>query len=223
MSKLLPRDPLLREQIIGLLLLLVGLTSFAVIAYQVVQQNALVLLDLQLTRWFEARGTPEVTRWMMVFTDLHGTLGVMALSGLLAIWLMWQRAWHWLWTLLLCVGGGKLLNVGLKYLFQRPRPEFEDPLVFLTTYSFPSGHTIGATLFYGFLTFYLWRRFPSWLGRSLLLLLSSLLVAWVGLSRIYLGAHYLSDVIAAVSLGLAWLALVFIAEAYWRQRQQPLG
>jgi undecaprenyl-diphosphatase len=104
------------------------------------------------------------------------------------------------------VGGGSLLNVLLKHFFHRQRPVLENPLVTLTSFGFPSGHTMGATLFYGVLALFVAQSVRAWWLRVLAWSLASVAVLLIGLSRIYLGAHYLTDVLGAFAVGLAWLA-----------------
>lgn len=99
-----------------------------------------------------------------------------------------------------------LLNVVLKELVQRPRPEHIN-LVTETGFSFPSGHSMVAMAFFGLLVWLVWKyekdrtmRFACCAGFSLVILL-------IGISRIYLGVHYASDVLAGFCISLAWLAL----------------
>jgi undecaprenyl-diphosphatase len=112
-----------------------------------------------------------------------------------------------------------LLNKFLKYIFHRPRPHFDDPILALTSYSFPSGHTMTATVLYGVLAALLVTKIERRSLRVLVVLLASGLIAVVGFSRIYLGAHYLSDVLGAIAEGIAWLSLCLTAVySVWRQR-----
>jgi undecaprenyl-diphosphatase len=104
------------------------------------------------------------------------------------------------------VGGGALLNLALKHLFHRQRPVLENPLVTLSSYGFPSGHTMGSTIFYGVLALIVAHSIRSWSRRVLVGCIAALAIALVGASRIYLGAHYFTDVIGAIAVGLAWLA-----------------
>lgn len=121
----------------------------------------------------------------------------------------------------LAVPLGMLLNVLLKHIFQRARPSFEHPLLSLTTYSFPSGHTAAATLLYGVVGAYLVCNCQGW-RRLLVVVWAVGMVALVGLSRIYLGVLYFSDVIAAIASGTGWLAVVLTAVMTWRKRQAHL-
>src|SRR5439155_11271838 len=102
---------------------------------------------------------------------------------------------------------GMLINLVLKAAYERLRPHFDDPLLVLTTFSFPSGHAAGAVLFYGVLAAFLVSRFYDWRARAACVAGAVGAVALVGFSRMYLGAHYLSDVLAAVCSSTVWLVL----------------
>jgi membrane-associated phospholipid phosphatase len=121
------------------------------------------------------------------------------------------RQWYWVLTLAAAVGGGMLVNVVLKASYERMRPHFEDPLLVLTSFSFPSGHAAGATLFYGVLAAFLVSRTYDWRRRAAIVAGAIVAVALVAFSRMYLGAHYLSDVLAAICSSTVWLVLCLSA------------
>lgn len=99
-----------------------------------------------------------------------------------------------------------VLNQTLKFLIQRPRPEgFR--LAVETGFSFPSGHSMVAMAFFGLLAWLVWRYEGDKLMRRLCCIAFALIVVMVGVSRIYLGVHYASDVLAGFCVSLAWLAL----------------
>lgn len=204
---------------IGALALAGALFLFGQIAEGVMSADWITILDLQVSQWFHARATPPLTQFMLLVTRLHSTAGILALCLLLGWRWVRTRSWDWLVTLVLTVPFGMLLNLFLKNLFQRARPSFQDPLLTLTSYSFPSGHTAAATLFYGLLAAYLVCRVKSWPWRAFVVCLAVALVALVGLSRIYLGAHYLSDVLAAVAASSGWLVFSLTAAGTWRRRR----
>jgi len=110
-------------------------------------------------------------------------------------------------TLALATIGGVLINVMLKTAYERSRPHFDDPLVTLGTYSFPSGHTAAATIFYGTLAAFLVTRYRNPRIRVGIVAAAVAMIVLVALSRMYLGAHYLSDVTAAAASSTAWLVL----------------
>ena len=121
------------------------------------------------------------------------------------------------------MGGGSLLNLAIKTLFHRHRPVFENPIATLTSYSFPSGHTMGSTLFYGLLALFVAMDAERWSSRVLALLIAFLFVLLIALSRIYLGLHYLSDTMGAMAAGLAWLASCETAIEIMRSRRERLN
>ena len=205
---------------LGVLVLMLCAFIFSHIAKDVVTLDETTTLDLHLSQWFHSHATWWLTQFMLLLTHLHSTLGILGLSVLLAIYWVRIKAWDWLITLALTVPVGMLLNVLLKTIFQRTRPAFDTQILTLDSYSFPSGHAAAATLFYGVLAAWLICTTSSWRWRVLIATLASLLVALVGLSRIYLGVHYLSDVLAAVAASSGWLTFSLTAVAIWRRRRR---
>ena len=190
----------------GILAALCTAALFALVALHALHPGALPDLDQQIADWFHVRASSGLTVAVLAFTHLHGTIGILSMSALLALRLMRDKTWSWLLVLVVTVPGGMLFNYGLKYLFQRVRPQFEHPILVLHSYSFPSGHTIGAALFYSVLAAWLTTR-PAGAQRRLAIVAAAVaLTALTGLSRIYLGAHFFSDVIAAMLEGWGWFA-----------------
>ncbi|MEX2416754.1 MAG: phosphatase PAP2 family protein [Paenibacillaceae bacterium] len=113
------------------------------------------------------------------------------------------------------VSGTALLNTLLKLLFQRTRPVIH-PIIVETGYSFPSGHSMGAFTLYGTLTLLLWRNIPSRSGRALLVGFSLFMILCIGLSRVYLGVHYPSDVIGAYLVsGTCLIVIIVLLHSQW--------
>lgn len=191
----------------GILAVLSAAALFALIAVHALHPGVLTELDQRIADWFHVRAWSGLTLAMLAYTHLHGTIGILSMSALLALMLLRRRAWPWLLTLIVSVPGGMLFNYLLKHLFQRVRPQFEQPILVLHSYSFPSGHTIGATLFYSVLAAWLMSRPTHAQRRPHIAVLAILLTLLTGLSRIYLGAHFFSDVLAAMLEGLGWFAL----------------
>lgn len=215
------RARLSRDSYLGLELTVgaVVLTGFAWlfggIAEDVVTGDPLTVVDVLLAQWLHSHAAPAVTRAMLLVSDLNDVPAIGVLATLTAAMLAWRRAWSWLLILALTVPGGMLVNVLMKLAFRRGRPSFDSPLVVLDSYSFPSGHVAGATLFYGFLAVMAASRCTRWSHRLVAVLAATALVALVAFSRMYLGAHYLSDVLAAFAEGAAWLTLCVVATRTW--------
>jgi len=107
-----------------------------------------------------------------------------------------------------------LISLWLKNLFGRPRQDIFPPLVVEHTASFPSGHTLTAVAAYGLAAVFLWQR-----GHRALAILSGSWVLLVGLSRIYLGAHYPSDVLASLALGVILLIIIVSIDKRLKERE----
>lgn len=208
---------------VGLVLILLAGIVFGEIAEDVVEGDTITVIDVQLAHWFRARAAEDFTRAMLFITHWNGIVGTSVMATLLAGWFAWRKAYYWLIVLLATVPGGMLLNVVLKHIFRRQRPSLEDPLLTLSTYSFPSGHTVAATLFYGLLACYLVRRIRGWPRRALVVGAACAMVMLVALSRMYLGVHYLSDVMAATAEGGAWLAVCVTAVSTLHRRRLARG
>lgn len=208
---------------VGVALMLAAAWLFGHIAEDVVTGDRITVLDLQLARWFHVHAGAGLTQLMLLLAHWHSVAGTLAMALLIGAW--WRRKGErdWLLALAATVPGGLVLNVLLKYAFHRARPHFDDPLLTLPTYSFPSGHTVAATLVYGLLACYAVRHARSWRARVAAVALACLMVVLVGVSRMYLGVHYLSDVLGAAAEGCAWLAVCVTAMSTLRRRRAAGG
>jgi len=179
----------------------------ALLAFQVLSNGPMARIDGQVTLWLAAHRTPGLTRFMLLVSTLHENVSLLGISAVLAVSLRRQREW-WRAAPLAVVPVGMLLNAGLKLVFRRPRPHLPEPLVHLATFSFPSGHAAASTVFYGALCALVFAHSSSRAVRTLALGLAALMVLLVTFSRVYLGAHYVSDVVAGVAVGAICLALL---------------
>lgn len=194
------------------LLILAAIGVFADLAEDVVTTDHITVIDQQWAQWLHAHGTPWLTRTMLALSTMHDMLAMSVYTLLLAAFLLWRRQRDWMICLLLVVPGGMAINTLTKHLIGRPRPQFTDPIVTLATFSFPSGHVAASTLFYGFLVSWLISRTHA-PGRRLTAVAAALLmVALVATSRMYLGAHFFSDVLAAFFECVAWLGLCLLGK-----------
>jgi membrane-associated phospholipid phosphatase len=180
--------------------------------------NPLAGPDHELAGWFHERLTPAFVSVLRAFTDFGSGEWIGLVMFGLVLFFVWKRWWPSLVMLIVAVPGGMVLNEWLKVLVHRQRPFLDGPFVDWSGYSFASGHTIGATLLYGQLLLLV---LPALKGRHwrLLSILSAIsLVALVGFSRIALGAHFLTDVLAAVFFGIIWLTFCLFATKSMRRR-----
>jgi undecaprenyl-diphosphatase len=196
---------------IAIAVLVTASAAFAVIARSVMTTAPILKQDMQVSVWLHTHNNPAFTAFLYAFTQVHSPVGMTIIACVFGLWL-WRSGHHyWTLSLAMAVPGGMLVNTIIKELVHRARPAWDDPILTLSSTSFPSGHTAGATLFYGFVCAFLaWNATTAW-ARAVAVVGCTIMVAVVGFSRIYLGVHYLSDVLAAVSISLVWLVLCLIA------------
>jgi membrane-associated phospholipid phosphatase len=164
-------------------------------------------LDLEVLQWLHDHRTPAMTAAMQLWSDLNGNWAMIAWAALFAGYLLWQCRYDWAFTVAAAVPGIELLNALVKVIVKRPRPAFDIALEQYQTYSFPSGHVAVSTVFYGLVAAYVIAHVQSVGVRAASVAAAACLVALVGVSRMYLGVHYPTDVLGALLEGLAWIAL----------------
>lgn len=218
-ARLSPRSYLGLNLTLGALLLIGASWLFGGIAEDVLMGDPLTVIDVRVAQWFHARATPLLTQSMLVITHLHGSTAISIFMALAMLYLAWKRDWYWLICLGVTVPSGMQLNVLMKHAFHRARPSFDHPLLVLSSYSFPSGHVAGTTLFYGVLAAMLIAKMAAWRARVTIVLVAMALILLVALSRVYLGVHYLSDVLGGFAEALAWLTICLLGiHTYWQHR-----
>ncbi|CAN5123555.1 hypothetical protein BH20VER2_BH20VER2_09230 [soil metagenome] len=204
---------------LGLLVMILGSWAFSTAAQEVGPSGALAVFDQHATEWVQHYASAGLTNAASVVSYFGSVVVLTSFSSACALLLMSWRLWERLLGLALTMLGGSALNVLLKHSFQRARPNWEDPLVTLHTFSFPSAHAMGSTLFYGFLALLLMHHAGRWTRRVMVAISAATVIIAISLTRIYLGAHYLSDVLAAFAAGAAWLAFCWtITETFRRRR-----
>ena len=189
-------------------LLVITTALFVLIFSAVLQGGALTSLDQMLLQLLQSLRTPLIDHLMVTVTRLADSAIIFPVMIAVLLYLLWQRhyrsALYWLAAAAFAIIVPPLLKYGL----QIPRP---DVIQFAAnSYSFPSGHTLKAMVIYGFLSVIIaWSIAEKW--RWVPYTAAGLIILGVGLSRLYLGAHWLSDVLGSLTLGLAWVASLGIA------------
>jgi membrane protein DedA with SNARE-associated domain/membrane-associated phospholipid phosphatase len=206
---------------VGLLAAAGGLWLFGGLAEDLLTGDPIVRFDRALDDYLHAHATPHLTTFFLIVTAL-GSIEVIVLLGVIvAAFLAWRRGWLLLGSWLAAVAGSAVLNQLLKGLFARPRPHFDHPLLVETSYSFPSGHAMESFVVYGMLAYFAVLALRTWESRVGMVLGAALLVVLIGFSRMYLGVHYFSDVIAGYAAGGVWLsALITGVETIRRSRKE---
>src|SRR5215203_1269985 len=207
---------------VGLLAAAGGLWLFGGIAEDVLTGDPIVRFDRALDDYLHAHATPALTTFFLIVTALGSIEAIVLLGVVVATFLAWGRRWVFLGSWLAAVAGSAFLNHVLKGLFERPRPHFEHPLLLVeTSYSFPSGHAMECFVIYGMLAYLAVLALRSWESRVAVVFEAALFVVLIGFSRMYLGVHYFSDVLAGYAAGGVWLsALITGAETIRRSKKE---
>lgn len=166
---------------------------------------------------------PWATGVMLAFTWVGAVkMVVPAVVGMLG-WLLWSGRRHTAAVLSGAIGGAVVLNETLKLHFHRARPTVPWAIGDERTYSFPSGHSLFAVTLYGVLVYLALRRGVSVRRRVSVVVTALVMVVGIGLSRIYLGEHFPTDVLAGYGVGLVWVAGVAGMDRVWRgAREQQI-
>ncbi|SDN72902.1 undecaprenyl-diphosphatase [Paenibacillus sp. yr247] len=189
-----------------LILSILALLCFSVIA-SIIQGKWIAQFDQALISVIQGLESPELTVFMKVFTFIgSGTMVViLSLSFILFIYFVLHHRLELIFFIVVIAGTG-LFNYLLKLYFARQRPDLHR-LIQETSYSFPSGHSMEAFALYTSLAFLLWRHLSTRTGRSIIIMLCIGMILLIGISRIYLGVHYPSDVIGGYLASGIWFTL----------------
>lgn len=163
-------------------------------------------------------GPRRVEEAVRDITALGSVTVLTLISTVVAGFLLFTRRFHALLLLISSLGGGLLLNWTLKNYFDRPRPEYVTQLHYVDSNSFPSGHTLLAAVVYLTLGALVARLVATRRQKMYVLAVVVLLNVLVGVSRVYLGVHYPTDVLAGWSVGLIWAILCWLLTRYLQRR-----
>ncbi|WP_051798844.1 phosphatase PAP2 family protein [Catenuloplanes japonicus] len=196
----------------GLLLVVTLLNVFMEIMEAVLEGDDLTVIDRPVVSWIAQQRAAWSDTLVISLTDIGGTILITALLTGAAVWTAWRlRAWRPVLIAAISGGGGGLLVAGIKALIARDRP---DPLLRAVTesgFSFPSGHSTTSVVVLGTVAWLVSMTTNAHMVRATAWVAAVLLGAGIGLSRIYLGVHYPTDVLAGWILGSAWLTTVALA------------
>jgi membrane-associated phospholipid phosphatase len=172
--------------------------------------NPLAGIDHGVALWFHAHLTPTFVSVLRGITEFGSSEWIAIVLSIAVLFFVFKRWWPSLLMTVIAIPGGMLLNEWIKILVHRHRPFVDGWFVDWSGYSFASGHTIGATLLYGQLALFIFPLIKSRRRRALVFLAATLVIVLVGFSRIALGAHYVTDVLAGMFLGTSWLTVCLL-------------
>ena len=190
----------------GVVLLALAIWAFSTLVEDVLEQDPLVRWDAAVATWVHARTSPSGVRFFSLLTHLGSASATWAIAALGVILLRRRPVLLTAWAAAFI--GAHILSRVLKRVVQRTRPPDEISHVDHESFSFPSGHSLKAVVCYVMLAYVIARLLElNGARRTAVYLAAAAVIAAVGWSRVYLGAHYPSDVLAGFAVGLAWLAI----------------
>jgi undecaprenyl-diphosphatase len=200
------KGDVLMESKIRFSLLIITLIGFGSMAL-LIKENDIVHFDKVIIAFIQSLESPYITATMKFFSFIGSgsSINCIAVVSVIVLYFFLHHRSELLLFILVLIGSHYLFRF-LKEIFQRVRPDLHR-LIEIGGYSFPSGHATNAITVYGILTFLLWRHISTHLGRTLLLIFSIFMIFSIGISRIYLGVHYPSDVLAGYFAGGFWLLI----------------
>jgi membrane-associated phospholipid phosphatase len=186
---------------------------------EVVQEESSQLhqIDSAVHSWAHETRTSGATSFFTIMTLIGTPVGLITIGAVIAAYLAFTGRWRWSVYLMLTGGIGGLLNLWLKTTFARARPELAAALRGAHGYSFPSGHAMGATIFFGALGYLAFRYFRTWRSRAVAVAFTTSMTVAIAASRIYLGVHWISDIAGGISAGVVWLATTTVAYETFRR------
>jgi membrane-associated phospholipid phosphatase len=214
-----PRQWLSATLLAGLFVMTLAGALFVYLADEVGEQDSLTRFDSSMAHFFHQYDAPWAVHLFEAITFFGNASTLAVLGGAVVLGLVLRRRWSLLLGWVAALGGAGVLNVFLKGIFHRLRPQLPEPWVTEPGWSFPSGHAMGSMVTYGFLAFVLVRTTP--LPRRTVTVLLAILVLLVGFSRIYLGAHYVSDVVGGYAAAAVWLTFCIVVTDQTLRRSRP--
>lgn len=205
----------------GLILAALGTAIFVTLASHV-RSGSTQAFDDSVIRWMGAHHSPGLDAVMLEVTSLGTGTVVLMVVAVAALFLVLTQHKYSAILLLASTFGGIVLNGVLKLGFNRPRPSLFVPAVHTVSSSFPSGHAMSAAIVYSTVAYLAARLHRRKWARWLVMTAALVLIALISFSRMYLGVHYPSDVIAGVAVGLAWagfcMATLEAIQKFWLRR-----
>ena len=193
----------------ALIVLTAGAWAFGAVAEEVAEGDT-ARSDQRVADWLHGSATDPFTDVFRAFTWI-GNGGFLAVVVLVAALVLWRQGYvrDALFVVFAFVGA-EVITFGMKQGFRRQRPFFEDPLATASSFSFPSGHSLVSLAVYGSIAIVIARHTRNRRVAAAVVLVAALWILAIGFSRLYLGVHFLTDVVAGYAAGAAWLALLYL-------------
>src|ERR1035437_7244754 len=190
---------------IFIIVFLILLATFIGITDAIVNSAPIVKLDNSFAHFLYLYRTPSLAKIFYFITNFAGALTIVILSLLSIVYLYFKKEVAYLYALILTLIGTEGSVFLIKIFINRARPGMDIAYYLEGSKSFPSGHSAAAMALFGFVTYYLIHHIAGRDKKFIIIILGTILISLIGFSRLYLGVHYLSDVIGGLLLGGLWL------------------
>ena len=199
-----------------------GLIALLNLGLRAASGNAVSNMDVSISSLMRESRNAPADEIMTIITMMGDTVVMTALALAILGWLVWHKAYRAAWAAGIAIVAAKLFEIAVKYGIQRARP-MELPYSGASAFSFPSGHATMAAVIFGILAVLVSHSMGRW-GRAMVYAICAVLVVAIAYSRVYLGAHWFSDVLAGLLFGVVMMAAFGVAiEAIPPRRIKPLG
>lgn len=227
-ARLSPHAALILTLALGVLIAVTLTAAFAQVYDAVTESDGVAALDHPLLEAAKGIRSPDLNIAVTAYTNLGGTIGMPVLGLTATAILAWRRrSWTPVILIPAAAAGSLLMTIAGKPLFGRARPALADAIApYEHSASFPSGHALNSIVIAGIIAYLIVLRQQTRRGRILTIALAALFALTMGLSRVYLGHHWFTDVLSAWALGAAWLAVVITAHRLYlttRKRRSALA
>ncbi len=208
----------IKRLLLASLIFWIPVSIFLAIADEIREKDPIVG-DSALLQYLHSFESTRLTDIVILLTNTSGPLQMVIVTAALVSVLFYLKRKHAAIYLLFSLGGAVAINVLLKTIFARERPDLWVSAVTEANYSFPSGHAMGSAALAFSLIILLWPTKYRWVA----LIIGSIYVLTIGLTRLYLGVHYPSDIVAGWSVSLVWVVLVKLVFDHFKQMQKFLN
>lgn len=201
--------PYIITVVVALIIVIGGINIFIELTEEL-KEEVLPLYDQEITNYVISYRNPFLTKYFIFMTnvgDLYGYLVVLAISGIVSYFVF--KKWRGVVQTVLVLILASLSNVMLKRFIDRARPDIEH-LVSVETLSYPSGHAMSAMAFYGFVIYLFFRFKINKFFKIAIMLFLVFIILSIGISRIYLGVHFPSDIAGGYIAGLIWVVFCIL-------------
>jgi membrane-associated phospholipid phosphatase len=188
----------------GLAICLLLIWALAKLSGEILERESFAF-DTSFLLWLHQFANPTLDHVMVTITQLGNPIVVIPVAIITLGILGWSRQRSPALLFAIACLGGVILNTGLKLVFTKPRPELWQRLIVETSYSYPSGHALGSMVLYGMIAYFLSQRYSKF--SKIIYVAAAGLILTICFSRLYLGVHWPTDIVAGLGIGLLWLVI----------------